>query len=427
MRPGLTRTVLAVATIGLVACGVASDADVEAGSGLDGPDRMLAWERQPVYTVGGAEAEGWSAFGEVEEVAFDAAGNLYVLDQQASTVQVVAPDGSLLRSVGSPGQGPGELGQTMGMTVLADGTVAVFDISKFGMVVYGPDGTWIRDVRVDPQSVGLLTPPFVPLPDRSFAAQIGGRVNASASVQAEPGRPVVRIPLDANAAEPSTILTGWEPPEPESDGKTTTLGTSGGSVMLQMQRLRGFTPALYMAVLRDGRLLTVDSTTYRIGVYTPDGTLQLALSRPIEPVPVDPSIEDQERDRRLKELEASPNRGTMRIVTLGGSGGGTMQAPDMSEMMKKRIEDMIFYPEIQVIEKIAADWNDRIWVQRASGKPGTPGPTDIITPDEKYLGTLPPDGLRIPDAFGPDGLAVWIERDEFDAQRLVVARIRPAG
>lgn len=104
-----------------------------------------------------------------------------------------------------------------------------------------------------------------------------------------------------------------------------------------------------------------------------------------------------------------------------------MQAPDMSEMMKKRIEDMIFYPEIQVIEQIAADWDDRIWVQRASGKPGTPGPTDIITPDRKYLGTLPPDGLRIPDAFGPDGLAVWIERDEYDAQRLVVARIRPSG
>lgn len=427
MGPGLTRTVLAVATLGLVACGGASDADQDAGSGLDGPDRMLAWERQPVYTVGGAEAEGWSAFGEVESVAFDAAGNLYVLDRQASTVQVVAPDGSLLRSVGSPGQGPGELGQVMGMTVFGDGTVAVFDISKFGMVVYGPDGAWIRDVRVDPQTTGLLTAPFVPLPDRSFAAQISGRINTSASVQAEPGRPVVRIPLDADAADPPTILTGWEPPDPESDGKTTSLKTSGGSVMLQMQRLRGFTPALHLAALQGGRLLTVDSTTYRIGVHAPDGTFQLALSRPIEPVPVTPSIEDQERDRRLAEQESSGRGGTLRIIGLGGSGGGTMQAPDMSEMMKKRIEDMIFYPEIQVIEQIAADWDDRIWVQRASGKPGTPGPTDIITPDRKYLGTLPPDGLRIPDAFGPDGLAVWIERDEYDAQRLVVARIRPSG
>lgn len=427
MRPGLTRTVLATALLGVVACSGAPDADPESGSGLDGPDRTLSWERQPVYTVGGAEAEGWSAFGDIEGVAFDAAGNLFVLDRQASTVRVLASDGSLLRSVGAPGQGPGELGQTMGMTVLADGTVAVFDISRFGMVVYGPDGAWIRDVRVDPQAVGLLTPPFVPLPDHSFAAQVGGRLSTSASVQAEPGRPVVRIALDVDAADPSTILTGWEPPEPESDGRTTSLSTSGGgSVALQMQRLRGFTPALHMAALREGRLLTVDSTTYRIGVYAPDGTLQQTLSRPIAPVAVDPTIEEQERDRRLRELESSPNSGTLRIVSFGG-GGGTMQAPDMSELMKKRIEDMIFYPEIQVIEKIAADWNSRIWVQRASGKPGTPGPTDIITPDRKYLGTLPPDGLRIPDAFGPDGLAVWIERDEYDAQRLVVARIVPAG
>jgi len=427
MPSGLTRTAFAITTLGLAACSAAPDADGVDGTGLAGPDRTIAWERQPVYTIGGAEAEGWSAFGDVEGVAFDAAGNLYVLDRQASTIHVVAPDGSLLRSVGSPGEGPGELGQTMGMTVFADGTVAVFDIAKFGMVVYGPDGGYVRNVRVDPQATGLLNPPFVPLPDHSFAALVGGRINTSAGVQAEPGRPVVRVPLDVDAADPVTILTGWEPPEPESDGKTTSLKTSGGSVMLRMQRLRGFTPALLMTSLRDGRLLAVDSTTYRIGVYAPDGTFQFVLSRPVEPVPVDPSIEEQERDRRLRELEASADRGTLRIVALGGGGGGTMQAPDMSEMMRSRIEDMIFYPEIQVIEKIAADWNDRIWVQRASGKPGTPGPTDIITPDQKYLGTLRPDGLRIPDAFGPDGLAVWIEKDELDVQRLVVARIVAAG
>jgi hypothetical protein len=110
----------------------------------------------------------------------------------------------------------------------------------------------------------------------------------------------------------------------------------------------------------------------------------------------------------------------------GRGGGGSMQAPDMSEMMRNQIEGMVFYPEIQVIERIAADWEDRIWVQRASGDPGQPGPTDVITPDARYLGTLAPDGLRTPAAFGPDGLAVWIETDEFDAERVVVARIGPA-
>jgi hypothetical protein len=103
-----------------------------------------------------------------------------------------------------------------------------------------------------------------------------------------------------------------------------------------------------------------------------------------------------------------------------------MQAPDMTEMMRNQTEQMVFYPEIQVIERISADWDDRIWVQRASGEPGEDGPTDVITPAGGYLGTVPADGLRIPDAFGPDGLAVWIETDEFDAERVVVARIVPA-
>jgi hypothetical protein len=86
---------------------------------------------------------------------------------------------------------------------------------------------------------------------------------------------------------------------------------------------------------------------------------------------------------------------------------------------------MVFYHEVQVIERLATDWADRIWVQRSSGTPGEAGSTDVITADGEYVGTLPPDGLKIPTAFGPDGLAVWIETDEFDAQRVVVARIGP--
>lgn len=428
MSPGMTRTLLALVLVGLTACGGGSSPDVLAGSGLDGPDRTLAWERQPVYTVGGAAAEGWAAFGDVEDVGFDAAGNLYVLDRQAAQIHVVSPDGTLLRSMGRAGEGPGELAMTGGMSVFADGAVAVFDMGKPGIVVYGPDGEWIRDVRVDPTTTGFLSTPFLPLPDRSLAAEVGGRVSTDPDFQPDPGQPVVRIPLEVDTGDPAVILTGWEAPPPGGDGEEATLRTEGGgNIMLQIERMRAFTPELHLAALRDGRILVVDSTSYRIGMHSPDGTFLEMLTRPIEPIPVTPSIEERERERRLEDLEESGGRGTLRVVSLGGSAGASMQAPDMTEMMRARIEDMVFYPEIQVIERLAADWNDRIWVQRASGSPGEPGPTDIITPDAEYVGTLPPDGLRIPEAFGPDGLAVWIERDEYDAERLVVARIGQAA
>ena len=41
-----------------------------------------------------------------------------------------------------------------------------------------------------------------------------GQITATA-VEQEPGRPVVRIPLEADAGDGVTVLTGWEPPAPE--------------------------------------------------------------------------------------------------------------------------------------------------------------------------------------------------------------------
>ena len=56
-------------------------------------------------------------------------------------------------------------------------------------------------------------------------------------------------------------------------------------------------------------------------------------------------------------------------------------------------------------------------------------------PDGRYVGTLPPDDPPMPDAFGPDGLAAWVELDELgranDHRGEVAARgevtVRPLG
>ncbi len=107
----------------------------------------------------------------------------------------------------------------------------------------------------------------------------------------------------------------------------------------------------------------------------------------------------------------------------GGGGGSEFDMSGLNEMQREGIENMVFWPEIPVVEELASDREGRIWVQRSSGEPGVDGPTDIVMADQTYVGTLPADGIRIPDAFGPDGLAAWIETDEFDAERIVVARI----
>ena len=98
----------------------------------------------------------------------------------------------------------------------------------------------------------------------------------------------------------------------------------------------------------------------------------------------------------------------------------------MRRMMMDQIESMAFYPEIPVVEELGVDSEGRIWVQRSSGVPGEEGPTDLITADGRYLGTLPADGLRIPEAFGPAGTIAVMETDELDVPTVRVLRI-PVG
>ena len=84
-----------------------------------------------------------------------------------------------------------------------------------------------------------------------------------------------------------------------------------------------------------------------------------------------------------------------------------------------------FYPELSVIEALTATWDGEIWVQRRAEEPGgDAGPIDVLTPDGRYMGTYPAGATAMPDAFGPDGLAAFIERDEMDVETVVVKRLR---
>ena len=86
--------------------------------------------------------------------------------------------------------------------------------------------------------------------------------------------------------------------------------------------------------------------------------------------------------------------------------------------------DVPFYPELSVIEALSATWDGEIWVQRRAEEPGDDaGPVDVLTPDGRYVGTYPTGAIALPDAFGPHGLAAFIERDEMDVETVVVKRL----
>lgn len=410
------------------------EAASSAAGGLDGPDFMLAPVTEDVYTVGAFDGEDWETFGRVESVAFDSQGNLHVLDEGANRVVVVGPDGGFLRTVGKAGQGPGELQSPGALAVLSDDRVAVFD---FGMPsafdVFDTDGAFDESVTIDmtqgvlPGSTLLRLPDDRLLTSNSMRIRMAGPPGAPSDVDAETEVPEDRRPIDVFSldGEPSQVLyQAWDMPPTEASDAETMESDDGPTLAMQFNQARAFEPGLHVAVLSDGRVALADSIGWRVKLVTLEGTVDGVIERPIQPVAVTSAIEEAERARRLAALEEDGGSN----VQLRGLGElGNMALPDLTPMMRRRIETMIFAAEIPVIRDLSVDGQDRIWVARRSAEGPGAGPIDVVTPGGEYVGTLPVDGLRIPAAFGPNGLMAYIEADELDVQTVRVVRLVTLG
>lgn len=79
-----------------------------------------------------------------------------------------------------------------------------------------------------------------------------------------------------------------------------------------------------------------------------------------------------------------------------------------------------------VLQALSATWEGRVWVQRRSDEWDGDGPIDVLTADGDYIGTFPAGSTALPDAFGPDGMAAFIEFDEFHVASVVVRRLPAA-
>ncbi len=79
--------------------------------------------------------------GQIGNAGVDAQGNVYVLDTQLAQVQVFAPAGKHLRTLGREGEGPGEMRRPVHFDVRPDGSVAVVQPFPGKIITLKPDGT----------------------------------------------------------------------------------------------------------------------------------------------------------------------------------------------------------------------------------------------------------------------------------------------
>lgn len=407
---------------------------------LPAQDRPLAADFEEVYRIGSLDGEAWETFGDIAGVAFDAAGNLHVLDRQTSVVTVVDPSGALLREVGGPGDGPGELRMPMAFTVMRDGRVVIADLGHRAYQIFGADGSFQHMVSMGDGSV-IRIGDLAPYPDGASVISGGGR-SAVVSMRRGPGtggepdapttRPIDRVDLSGDRAEATPLASGWLPPRDDRPQRL-----EGGGMTFQMSTAgpRTFEPPLLVGVLPDGGVAFADSSAYAIkvveggvgedGVVEGRGRPTRILRRPFDPRPVTERMREAEKERRLAELEEDGGP-RMRLMTSSGGGAPREVSPDaVQEMVRGQIEEMRFYPELPVLLDLATSWTGKIWAQRRGEEPTEAGPIDVLTADGRYVGTLQPARTAMPDAFGPDGLAAFIELDELDVPTVVVRRLPP--
>ena len=423
-RPPLATAVLCVAA--LACADGAGDADA-----TDTPastDIPLAATTERLYTVGALVCEDWETFGSVRSVHFDADGNLHIFDAGAHRMVVVDGEGNHLRTVGTQGEGPGEIGNAHAAAVLADGRTVVYDFGiPAAFEIFDGDGQFLRSVTSD-LNKGAPGASMLPLPDGRLVSMGGPRYRIAAPGEAldedEPReddhlRDIHVFSLDGE--EQWVLYRAWNLPPTEAD-EAIEGGSAEGGISMSFSRMRAFEPGLLVGVLSDGRVAVVDSMAYEVKFVAMDGTVAGTIGRPVAPEPVTEAVREAARAERLEGF--GEMGGGIRLSTPAGEVDlGGMQEQIQAAMVRQ-VETMVFTDEIPVIADMAVDREDRLWIARmGSGGDRATGPTDIVAASGEYAGTLPADGLRIPAAFGPGGLMAYIDSDEMDVQTVRVIRL----
>ena len=390
-RETIFLTYLGLAILSLVACSENPESALvrrvdSAGVEIihsSGVDRMLDWEFDRQFVLGGAE-EGPEAFYTLygRYIGVDGKGNLYVLDPSNHRVVVFTPDGQYVRSVGSRGEGPGEFETVGSFWVGPDGSVAVFDFGKAALVWFDPSGE-----PVDQEAFRHYP---TPNDQRHFAR------------------------LDDVTFVSKTIFGGGE------DGPREILQsvTDADTVQLAEARIPPIEMAMFPQCGGGLRLPPLFTTELKWDVRS---EIMVVSASPVYSVSV---LENGEVSRIVRrELPVQAATRELAIAHLGdgvtfnfGHGPCVIDAAEMAE--KRGFAEVV--PQIQ---SVLLGPTGELWVRRFVIGKDSLGPVDVFDEGGVYQGTISLPSLN-PVLLLPNDRFAAIDKDELDIERLVVLAIR---
>ncbi|MET0397730.1 MAG: 6-bladed beta-propeller [Longimicrobiaceae bacterium] len=402
---------LAAVAAGLLA---APAAHAQQTTRLPEQDRPLALRTTPVFSVGTAEGREYEMFSRIEQVAFDRADNLYVLDGGGNRVVVFDRTGKYVRQFGKQGGGPGEFQAPFGMTVLADGSVAVADLAARTYSLFGANGRYQRSVPFlnDYMPMALGSGGLAPHPRGGVVTVLrqapSFNMNGGSRSQTLQSTPIVWQSFAAGS-RPVRLF------DAPTEIHTQTQGSAPGRQQQQSVRMSTvmFAPAVNWGMLPGGDVVVSHTDGYTLKVMR-NGQPVRYIQRPVRERRVTEADRERARERRREQWRNG--EGMRRIVT----GGGTLP-PVSPQMVEDRLRNMQFAETIPAIQNLKVDAAGRVWVERTGREWGQPGPIDLIAANGSYLGTV--TGQRLPAAFSASGRAAYIEKDDEGVERVVVRQV----
>lgn len=357
-----------------------------------------AWTFEKDLDLGALEGAPELQFGQVTALDVGTGGEIYVADSQAREIRVFGADGAYLRTLGSAGSGPGELGQSIAAVFAgSDGTVQVVDVMNQRVSTYAADGSSDGSFPLDMRQ-GIPVR-WAQLPSGQLVAQLRGMQIPGMDAH-EAGDPLVVFSVEGEVVD--------------------TLHHLPRGKMMEMQAGRMPTITLFetepvWALGSDGTLLTAVNTDYRVEVRGPDAAIRHVLTKAFQPRPV----------------EEADKRAFLRLIR------ETMEAqapsPQVVEMMMNNISFADSYP---AFGNLLAGPRGTVWVQRIITAADLGGdenmeidPQDLGSPDWDVFGT---DGrflgtVTLPARFTPmkvvDDALYGVQRDDLDVQHVVRLRL----
>jgi len=407
---GLMRSLVAV---GLLA-GLAGTTEAQRAVDLPGQDRVLTGSPEMVYSVGVEEGDETQTFATITGVAFDGSGNLYVLDRGNARVVVFGPNGRFVRQIGSKGEGPGEFAFPVGMGVFPNGSVGVMDLGNGAVSMFDAAGKYQSIVRADPQlAQARLNSQMVASADNTLLlAGSQMMMTPNSPPQVSDSLPILRVTTDGSNRTTVVHRTFNKGPELQVSGDT-------NRREVRMAAPPEFTPQVSWTALPDGGLAVSPGATWDVAVIGADGRVSAVLKRPMQARRVTDRDKDMRKEQIRERLESGA--GQIQIQNVNGRqsiGTGPGMPP---QAIEQRLASTVFAEMVPVVRSVRADAAGRIWVQRDGGPGNADYPIDIVTPAGEYFGTV--KGMALPDAFGPSGLTASIETDDLGVERVVVRRI----